>query len=163
LTDLRGHSLALVRPGSMSGHLFPMAYLRKQKIDAKSFFKSLIEAKDHAEVCRLVLEGRVDAGVTLSDYRAPDELVVDGCAMAGMDPDAFTVVSAVGPIPNDIIAVRPNLEADLRQRLSDALTEMRRTESGRKQMDDIFHADGFVPAQDTDFVAVRELEQYLGD
>src|SRR5207245_2488892 len=109
--------------------------------------------------CRLVLEGKADAGVTLSDYRAPDELVADGCAMGGMDPDAFNVVTAVGPIPNDIIAVRGGLDGDHRDKLVEALTEMRKTEAGRQQLKDIFAADGFVPTADTDFVVVRELEQ----
>ncbi len=62
-----------------------------------------------------------------------------------------------------LIAVRPGLSAGLRDRLKDALMEMRRTEAGRAQMNQIFYADGFVPAADTDFAVVRELEQYLGD
>jgi phosphonate transport system substrate-binding protein len=163
LKDLKGKTFAWLRPGSMSGRLFPSAQLKKKGIDPASYFSRLVEAKDHAEVCQLVFEGKVDAGVTLGDYRAPDELVPDSCVQNGMDADAFAVLDSVGPIPNDVIAVRGNMSPGLRDRLKDALMEMRRSEAGRAQMHEIFKADGFVPAADTDFAVVRELEQYLGD
>jgi ABC-type phosphate/phosphonate transport system substrate-binding protein len=69
----------------------------------------------------------------------------------------------VGPIPNDVIAVRASLSAGVRDRLKDALMEMHRTENGMAEMRAIFHADGFVPANDTDFAAVRELEQFMAE
>lgn len=163
LQEAQGHTLALVRGESMSGHLYPMAFLKRRGIDPARYFKALIEGRDHEEVCRLVLEGKADVGVTLSDYRAPDELTPDGCVEGGMDADAFAVFDAVGPIPNDVVAVRASLDPALRDRLREALMEMRRSEAGKAELRAIFHADGFVPANDTDFTTVRELEEYMGE
>jgi len=163
LPDAQGKTLALVQGASMSGHLFPLAYLKRKGIDPHLFFAKLIEGKDHEEVCRLVFDGKADVGVTLSDYRAPDEMTPDGCVQAGMDVDAFEVFEAVGPIPNDVIAVRATLSAGMRDKLKDALLQMHRTENGKAEMKTIFHADGFVPAADTDFAAVRELENFMSE
>ena len=163
LQEAQGHTLALVRGQSMSGHLYPMAHLKRRGIDPARYFKSIIEGKDHEDVCRLVLTGKADVGVTLSDYRAPDELTPDACVQGGMDPDAFAVFDAVGPIPNDVVAVRASLDSGLRDHLRDALMDMRRTEAGKAELRAIFYADGFVPANDTDFAAVRELEQFMGE
>jgi phosphonate transport system substrate-binding protein len=163
LEQAKGHSLALVHGASMSGHLFPLAHLKRKGIDAATYFSQILEGKDHEEVCRLVVDGKADIGVTLSDYRAPDELTPDGCVQGGMDPDAFSVFEAVGPIPNDVVAVRSSMSGSLKDKLRDSLMEMRRSEAGRGELHTIFHADGFVPANDTDFAAVRELEQFMGD
>lgn len=163
LQDAQGKTLALVKGESMSGHLFPLAYLKRKGIDPLRYFAHVIEGKDHEEVCRLVFDGKADVGVTLSDYRAPDELTPDSCVQAGMAEEAFAVIDAVGPIPNDVIAVRASLSAGMRDRLKDALMEMHRTENGMAEMRTIFHADGFVPANDTDFAAVRELEQFMAE
>src|SRR5262249_9950432 len=154
LQAAKGKSLALVAGASMSGHLFPLAFLKRKGIDPARHFSKVVEGKDHEAVCQMVLSGQVDVGVTLGDYRAPDELSPDGCAMAGMDLDAFAVIDAVGPIPNDVVAVRPGLPGGQKDRLRDALSDMHRTEAGRGEMQAIFHADGFVPANDTDFAAV---------
>ena len=161
LQAAKGRTLAIVAGASMSGHLFPLAFLRKKGIDAAKHFAKIIEGKDHEEVCRMVLGGQADVGVTLGDYRAPDELSPDGCIQIGMDADAFAVLDAVGPIPNDVVAVRSGLPSEQKEKLQEALSEMHRSEAGRAEMKAIFHADGFVPANDTDFAAVRDLQQYM--
>lgn len=161
LQAAKGKTLALVAGESMSGHLFPLAFLKRKGIDPQQHFGKLVEGKDHEDVCRLVLDGKADLGVTLGDYRAPDELTPDGCIMAGMDGDSFAVIDAVGPIPNDVVAVRASLSGAQVDRLRDALVEMRRSENGRAELKAIFAADGFVPANDTDFAAVRDLEQFM--
>ncbi|HUJ25513.1 MAG TPA: phosphate/phosphite/phosphonate ABC transporter substrate-binding protein [Myxococcales bacterium] len=161
LQAAKGKTFAIVAGDSMSGHLYPLAFLRRKGIEASQHFGKVIEGKDHEDVCRLVLDGKADVGVTLGDYRAPDELTADGCVMAGMDDSAFSVIDAVGPIPNDVIAVRASMAGAQKDRLRDALIDMRRTESGRAELKAIFAADGFVPANDTDFAAVRDLEQFM--
>jgi phosphonate transport system substrate-binding protein len=163
LQAAKGKTLALVAGASMSGHLFPLAFLKRKGISPAGHFSKIVEGRDHEEVCRMVLAGQADVGVTLGDYRAPDEMSPDGCIMAGMEAESFAVVDAVGPIPNDVVAVRASLSGGQRDRLRDALVEMRRTEAGRAEMKAIFHADGFVPANDTDFAAVRELEAFMSD
>jgi phosphonate transport system substrate-binding protein len=163
LQAAKGKTLALVAGASMSGHLFPLAFLKRKGIDPATHFGKVIEGKDHEEVCRMVLSGQADLGVTLGDYRAPDELTPDGCAMAGMDAEQFAVLDAVGPIPNDVVAVRASLNGSLKEKLRDALSDLHRTEAGREELKIIFKADGFVPANDTDFAAVRDLQQFMDE
>src|SRR2546430_936536 len=80
---------------------------------------------------KLVLEGKVDAAVTLSDYRGDEAAQPDSCTQAGMQASEFEIIEAVGPIPNDVIAVRPKLPAAVRDQLREVLQAMKRTETGR--------------------------------
>ena len=105
----------------------------------------------------MVLDGKADVGVTLSDLHPQGEGIADGCREAKMDPKSFTLIEHVGAIPNDLIAVRPGLDKAMVERLRSAFANMDQSESGRAELKNIFHADGFAPASDADFATLRAL------
>jgi phosphonate transport system substrate-binding protein len=158
LEDFRGKRLALVAPGSLSGRLYPLADLRKRGIDARTYFSEIVDARNHKEVCELVLHHTVDLGATISDDLGKDTFLADGCREAGLDPDLFQVIATSGPVPNDVIAVRAGLDAATFQRLQATFNAMPNDSAGRPAMQASFRADGVAPASDTDFDTVRELE-----
>lgn len=159
LEDLKGGSIVWIGPGSASGGLFPKAHLRKLGLDLDTWFGAQSEAPDHREACLAVLEGRADAGATLSDVRPAGEApVVDGCRAAGLDPTQFRIVANTGEIPNDVLASRADLDADFEAKVKDAFVAMATTEPGRAELRKAFNADGFADVNEDDFEAVRALD-----
>ena len=55
----------------------------------------------------------------------------------------------------DVIALRPGAPAALRDELRTALLSLSQSSDGRKQLGALFHADGFVPAEDADYASLR--------
>lgn len=162
LADLKGRSMIWVAKGSASGFLFPQAHLKKAGLDPERFFSNQLVGTDHKEVCEAVLQGRADAGASISDERAAgDDLQVDGCREAGLDPARFRVLERTGPIPNDVLASRAGLPPALEARVKSVLLAMADSEDGRARIRAIFRADGFAPVADEDFAPVREVRAFL--
>lgn len=162
LDDLRGKRFAWAGRGSASGRLFPEAHLRRRNIQPDVWFGAQVHAASHREVCLLVLSGAVEAGATLSNEPGPDEApVVDGCREAGFDPSAFVALERTDAIPNDVVAVRSELEAHLTNELRAALLGMTPEAEVAEHVRALFNADGFVEVSDNDFATVREVESLL--
>jgi len=162
LDDLKGRTMAWVEPGSASGRMFPRAHMKRLGRDPDQFFASQVDLPDHRAVCLAVLEGRADAGASLSDERkAGEPLVADGCRSSGLDPAKFRVIEKTEPVPNDVVAVREKFDPKLAARLRSALLELPKSDEGRKAMTGIFQADGFGPVSDADFAPVRAVQATL--
>lgn len=162
LDDLKGKKMIWVAPGSASGRAFPRAHLKKIGKDPDRLFAAQNDAPDHREVCLAVLDGRADAGASLSDERPSGEKpIVDGCREAGLDPALFTILERTAPIPNDVIAVRADLPEVVESRVRDALLQMAGSDEGQQQLKEIFRADGFGGVTDADFAPVREVQMLL--
>jgi len=164
LEDLQGKSVIWAPKGSASGRLFPLAMLRKKGIDTGTFFSQQLTATDHREVCQSVLDGRVDAGATISDARRADqEPLADGCRGAGLDPAKFKVVAVTIQIPNDVIAMRHGLAPELSAKIHDAFVKLGQADSGKAFIKEIFAADGFAEASELDFRPVRDVQLMMGE
>lgn len=162
LEDLRDKRFAWAGRGSASGRLFPEAHLRRQEILPDVWFSAQVNAASHREVCLMVLNGAVEAGATLSNEPKPGaEPVVDGCREAGFDPAAFVAIERTDAIPNDVVAVRSDLETVLADDLRTALLGMTQEANVAEHVRALFNADGFVDVADGDFDAVREVESLL--
>ena len=163
IASVKGKTLALVGPGSVSGRLYPLAYLKKQGIDAEKYFGKIVSGWDHKEVCMIVSQHRADIGATLSDDRGSAQAVVDGCREAGFNPSEFKIIEGTGSIPNDVIAIRADLPQGTIDRVSEAFSQMATSDTGRVQLKQVFHADAFAAATDADFGTVREMEASLSN
>lgn len=158
--DLKGKKMAWVAQGSASGRTYPRAFLKRQAIDFATFFGTNVDLPDHHAVCEAVLKGDADAGASLSDERPKgDKPLVDGCRSAGFDPADFAIVERYGPIPNDLIAVRADLPQVIEGKVRDALLKMANDEAGKAQLREIFHADAFAAAADSDYTFLRGVKR----
>jgi phosphate/phosphite/phosphonate ABC transporter binding protein len=157
LADLAGKRVAYVSRSSSSGYLFPRALLSSQGKDADRFFREVIFTGDHPGVCQAVRTGKVDAGATFSDEPPKGKQAqVDGCADSPPMID-FRIVAASGPIPNDVIAARPDFDERLVTPVLGAFGGMARTEEGRRVLKGVFHADAWGVAVEGDFKTVYEV------
>jgi phosphonate transport system substrate-binding protein len=158
LKDLKGKKVAFVRPGSASGYAFPRELLRKAKLDPDKDITPL-SFDDHRAVCLAVMEGKVDAGATLSDERPAGEAPqVDGCREALQDINRPLRILAVSdPIPNDVVAARPDLAPDLVKQVGAWLDKLPDSKEGQRLLYDAFKAEKFTAVKDEEFAAARAL------
>lgn len=153
IEELRGKRLAFVSEQSSAG------YLSARQILVAAGFKDsdLRGAKflgDHAAVCKAVLEGAADAGATFANDGRGGKLA--GCAeTVGERARELRVLATSDPIPNDLVALRPGAPAELVASLRSALLSLSQSSDGRKKLEQIFHADAFVLAEDADYALLR--------
>lgn len=162
--DLKGKRIAFVNKSSTSGYLFPLAVLARQGVDPETLFAEQKFVGDHLSVCRAVLEGAADAGATFADEPADTSsdpnLAVDGCRTV-TDPAKFAVVAKSGPISNDVIAVRPGLDAALADDIAASFRELPSEPDGPAVLKDVFQAETFGRAKDGDFESVSWALKYI--
>jgi phosphonate transport system substrate-binding protein len=114
LADVRGHSFAFSDPASTSGHLFPAYGLRKAGIDPDKDIRPLF-AGSHTASFEALYNHKVDAGELNSEQMQSAE-------QRGEYKDGtFVFLWKSGPIPSDPIAIRGDLPAEFKKRLTVAL------------------------------------------
>jgi phosphonate transport system substrate-binding protein len=156
LTDVKGKKFVWIGKGSASSGLYPRLLLTKTGKEPDKFFKRVTEVVDHAAVCKAVLEGEAEVGATFADEVTGDASpIVDGCREAGYDATKFKIIAETDSIPNDVIAVRADVPPEVESHLQTALFDMAKSDKGKVQLKDIFHADGFGKSEDSDFQPVR--------
>lgn len=157
LGDLKGKRFAFVSEQSSTGNLLP----RQLLLGAGFTADDLRNAKffgDHAAVCKAVLDGAADAGATFANDGRGGALA--GCAQTVGAERALElkVFATSDPIPNDVIALRPQAPPELVAALRKALLGLGATLEGRQRLGALFHADAFVAAEDSDFLLLRQLQ-----
>ena len=153
MDDLKARSkqltFAFVDPASTSGHLFPRVMLSKAGIDPDKDFKQTIFAGSHPASLLAILNGKVDAGANSSgNYK---KMIDQGVAKA----EDFRILATSDPIPNTPLAVRRdldlNLKAKFRQAILDAPPELLKNSFGSVQR----------PVTDKDYDVIRETARIL--
>lgn len=153
LTDLKGKRLAFVSAQSGAGYLRAL-----QVLTSAGFTEADLRGRkflgDHAAVCKAVLDGEADAGATFANDGRGGALA--GCQeTVGARAGELHVLATSDPIPNDVIAARPGAATALVADVRSALFSLSRTPEGREKLRAIFHADGFVAADDGDYAPLR--------
>jgi len=166
LADLKGRKFAFTDAISASGYLFP-SLLVKQKTsqDPKTFFgaNNIIFAGGHPQSALAVYNKQVDGGAMFIDARVKDLQTKE--LAAGMPADILQVTSVIdkaGPIPNDGIAIRKDVPADVTAQIKKALLDYGATDDGKKNYKDLFGWDGMQEVQSTFFDPVREAAKLAG-
>ena len=157
LAELKGKRLAFVSEQSSAGHLLPRQLLR----DAGFSEADLKNGKffgDHAAVCKAVLDGQADAGATFANDGRGGSLA--GCeqTVGAERTRALKVLATSDPIPNDVVALRPQSSPEILAALRKGLLGMGTTLEGMHRINALFHADAFVAADDGDFQLLRQLQ-----
>jgi phosphonate transport system substrate-binding protein len=116
LQALKGKSFAFVDPGSTSGYLMQTAHLKRMHIDPARFFGQVTYAGGHNAVGRMVYGKQVDAG-------AMDDITYRKLVNEGkINPNEMRILWRSSLIPGAPIAVHPQLDAELKEKLAEALT-----------------------------------------
>lgn len=164
IEDLKGKNIAWVDPSSSSGHIFPKAALMaKKNIDPETFFGKQIFAGSHDALVLAVLNGTVDAGATFSN----DAKGEDGSwnrYLKGDDVKKIKAIFVTDPIPADTMATSQKIMKEHQKsvdQLVKTMTEMGKTEEGKKIFKAMYQIDSMVVAKSSDFEPVRSAAKLL--
>jgi len=155
LSVMIGEEVLFVEEGSTSGYLYPSLQLKNMGIDYQKDITQVF-AGSHDGVISGLYNGDAKFGVTYDDARR---------TLRKTNPDVGEKVIAFGitdEIPNDVIAVRTDLPADLKQQIYDILATYIATDEGAAMMDEIYGWTDLVPAVNSEFDVVREAAEEFG-
>jgi phosphonate transport system substrate-binding protein len=137
LKDLKGKRVALVDRAAAPGTLSVAALVKKETgEDPRTFFSQTVYLSDDAKTVLAVYQGQVDGAASAIEARDQVERTF---------PDVkqrTTRIATAGPIPNDGIAVRRTLPADLRDRIAKALIDYAQSADGTKALRALYPIDG---------------------
>jgi phosphonate transport system substrate-binding protein len=114
---VKGRSFAYADPASTSGHLFPAFGLSKNGIDPDKDVKGLY-AGSHTASFEALRNHKVDVGELNSEEIESAKLHNE------YDPSAYVTLWKSQPIPLDPLAVRGDLPADFKARLTSVLSSL---------------------------------------
>lgn len=150
IKQLGGKRFAFVDPLSASGYLYPLAYLRQQRIEASTFFSSVVFAGDHSRLLQLILAGEVDAGASYAPV------------LKRAEARQLRVIAKTGRIPMDVYCASPRLDQALIDALRTAFLELStRTKEGRQVLSQT-GINGFQAVTDADYDEVRRVAALAG-
>lgn len=155
LQDIKGRSFAYSDPASTSGHLFPSYALRKANLDPDNDVKALY-AGSHTASFEALRNHKVDAAELNSQQ-------LEAATQRGAYKDGDVVfLWKSDPIPLDPIAIRGDLEAGFKKRLTDAVQNLDLSQLPAADLKIIGDDGGkLVPQSDAAYDNIRDLVKTL--
>ncbi|MCU0253972.1 MAG: phosphate/phosphite/phosphonate ABC transporter substrate-binding protein [Acidobacteria bacterium] len=153
---LRGKRFAFVDQATTAGYLLPLDFLAQNGVkDYRTFFGETYFAGTHEDVIRDVLDGRADAGAAKSSVLE---------RMAGEDPrviSELTFLARSPDVPENGLALRRDLDPELKARLQQALLTMHEDAEGRLALEHL-GAARFIETRDEDYEPVYRFAREVG-
>jgi phosphonate transport system substrate-binding protein len=130
LADLKGKKIATLSPSSASGYVYPVVELAKAGIDVTKDV-TLTTVNDIPSEMTAVLNGQQDACFVFEGARN-----VFGSSFKDNDvmKDLKVLYLTEADIPNDAIAVQPDMDQDLQDQVKAAFLAMPEDEAGSEAM-----------------------------
>ena len=149
LKDLKKHSFMFVDKNSTSGYLFPRHWLRRNGLNPDRDFSSVTFSGTgkHFDVVLAVLQGEVDAGAVHKG--SPSALEDED------DINSLRVLADYGPIPEEPIAVRGDLDKKIVKKLKAAFLAVKTKKFREKYFQSQVHA--YIQCEDENYDVLREM------
>ena len=155
-TDMKGKRFAFVEHATTAGYLFPLAYFKAGGVsDPEKYLGQSFFAGSHDAAILAVLNREADVG-------AAKNTIYD--QLAGENPrieQELIILATSGVVPQNCLAVRKDLDPDLKQELKLALLEMDRDPEGIEVLRK-FGARGFIETTDRDYAYLYTLAVQVG-
>ncbi|SDB99949.1 phosphonate transport system substrate-binding protein [Terribacillus halophilus] len=155
LEDLEGKSIAVQDVTSSAGYVWPAGALDEAGLDIQQDLTPTI-VKGHDAGIISVLNGDTDAAVTFQDARN---------TVSGDYPTVFEdtkVIATTEKIPNDTIAVTPEINDEWKEKITDAFINIGKDPEGLEIIRDVYTHEGYVKSDDSNFEVVREYAEKYG-
>ncbi|WP_077306934.1 phosphate/phosphite/phosphonate ABC transporter substrate-binding protein [Terribacillus halophilus] len=153
LEDLEGKSIAVQDVTSSAGYVWPAGALDGAGLDIQSDLTPTI-VKGHDAGIVSVLNGDTDAAVTFQDARN---------VVKGDYPSVFEdtkVIATTEKIPNDTIAVTPDMSDEWKEKITDAFINIGKDPEGLEIIREVYSHEGYVESEDSNFDIVREYQKF---
>lgn len=154
LEDLEGKNIATLSPNSASGYIYPVAEMKEAGVDP-AVDATLTTVSDIPTEIASVLNGQVDAAFVFEGAR-------NVFASFFTDNDLFQELRVLhlteGDIPNDAIAVQPDMDEELKAEIKEIFLNMKDDEEGSEAMS-IWGHQGYEEAADSAYDTIREYTE----
>jgi phosphonate transport system substrate-binding protein len=154
--DMKGKRFVFVDRATTAGYIFPLAYFKENGISnvhvylGESFF-----AGSHDAAILSVLNKEADIGAaknTVYDQMATENPRIE---------KELNILAASDIVPQNCLAVRRDLDPELKIALQQALLEMARNDEGSEVLRR-FDARGFIETRDSDYQYLYKLVAQIG-
>jgi phosphonate transport system substrate-binding protein len=156
LSDMKGKRFAFVEHATTAGYLFPLAYFRANGIaDPQQYLGTSFFAGSHDAAILAVLNREADIGAAKNTIY--DQLAGEN---ARIEQELITLATS-GVVPQNCLAVRKDLDPDLKEELKKVLLNMETDPEGAEILRK-FGARGFVETADRDYAYLYTLTTQVG-
>jgi len=156
VADMRGKRFAFVERATMAGYLFPLAWFRENGIaDPHSYLRESILVGSHDAAIQAVLNKEADIGAAKNTMY--DQMAVEN---PGLQKE-LVILATSGVVPQNCLAVRKDLDPELKNALRRVLTEMDKDQDGVEALRR-FGARGFIETSDGDYEYLYKLSSEVG-
>ncbi len=154
--DMKGKRFAFVEHATTAGYLFPLAFFKERGVpDPRRYLGESFFAGSHDAAVLAVLKGDADIGAaknTIYDQLARENPRID---------KELVILAASAVVPQNGLAVRKDLDPELKKALKQALLDMDRDGEGTETLQR-FGARGFIETSDRDYDPVYTLTKQAG-
>jgi len=155
IREMKGKRLALVDRNTMAGYLLPLAYFKKGGVDDyATYLKEAYFAGTHEDVIYDVLDRKADVGAAKSTVMM--RLATEDARVK----NDLLFLTRTPPVPENCLAVRRDLDANLKEQLRSLLLSMHEDQEGARILRE-FMARRFIETRDSDFSSVYRFARDL--
>jgi phosphonate transport system substrate-binding protein len=154
--DMKGKRFAFVERATLAGYLFPLAYFKRYGVSKPhAFLGESFFAGSHDASMLAVLNKEADIGAaknTIYDQMSAENPRIE---------KELVILAASGVVPQNCLAVRKDLDPELKNALQQALLEMDKNDEGTEALRK-FGARGFIETRDSDYEYLYKLASQVG-
>jgi phosphonate transport system substrate-binding protein len=155
-SDMKGKRFVFVERATMAGYLFPLAWFRENGIaDPHSYLGESFFAGSHDAAIQAVLNKEADIGAAKNTMY--DQLTVENPRLQ----KELVILATSGVVPQNCLAVRKDLDPELKNTLRRVLIEMDKDQEGIEALRR-FGARGFIETNNSDFEYLYKLSSEVG-
>jgi phosphonate transport system substrate-binding protein len=154
--DMKGKRFAFVDRATTAGYLFPLAYFKENGIaDPRLYLGEIFFAGSHDAAIQAVLNKEADIGAaknTIFDQTAAENPRIE---------KEMIILATSDVVPQNCLAVRKDLDPELKGALKKALFDMESNEEGREALQR-FGARDFIETSEKDYAYFYKLSSQVG-
>jgi phosphonate transport system substrate-binding protein len=156
VADLAGKTFCRPDPTSTSGWIIPSITMQAEGLDPEADLAEIIDSGGHDAVVIAVYNGDCDAGATFVDARTNVEEEFPDVM------DKVVVIAESVPIPNDTISFGPDVPAEIKDQLVQALLDLASTDEGLEILGAVYSWSGMQEVDDTFYDGFRQQLEAAG-
>lgn len=154
--DMRGKRFAFVERATMAGYLFPLAYFKENGFaEPQAHLGEVYFTGSHDAAIMAVLNREAEIGASKNTIY--DQLATENSRIK----NELLILASSSVVPQNCLAVRKDLEPELKKALKRALIDMDKTREGIEALQ-AFGARGFIETTDNDFSYLYKLSSEIG-
>ena len=154
LEDLKGKKIATLSPNSASGYIYPVAEMKEMGIDPTTDC-TLTTVNDIPSEMTSVLNGQQDACFVFEGARYS---YADKFSENDLMEDLRVLYLTEGDIPNDAIAVQPDMDPELKEKIKETFLNMADAEKGKEAMS-MWNHIGYTEATESAYDTIEEYTE----